>query len=68
MLPFLPSKPRNPLDAEETAAKFRIIQSRNIKRRIKKEVTSDCEDDPTGSSGAEIQGDSDYELPTDVNE
>ena len=68
MHPFVRSKPRNPIDVIETCKRFKTIQTKSIKRRIKQEVTTDYEDDPSGSSGAEIKGDSDYELPTDVNE
>lgn len=68
MLPFLHDKPKNPLDAIENAGKFKIIHLGSHKRRIKQEVSSDFEDDPTGSSGAEVKGDSDYTIPTDVDE
>ena len=68
MHPFVPPKPSNPLDVIQTCKRFKTIQSKSIKRRIKQEPTTDYEDDPSGSSGAEIKGDSDYELPTDVNE
>ena len=59
---------RNPFDVIETCKRFKTIQTTSIKRRIKQEDTSNYEDDPSGSSGAEIKGDSDYELPTDINE
>ena len=67
MLPFLSETPKNPLDAIDHAPKFKVVHS-NHKRRIKKEVTSDCEDDPMESSGAEVKGDSDYALSTDPDE
>ena len=44
------------------------IKTSRLKASIKQEVTSDREDDPMGTSGAEVEGDSDWELPTDVNE
>ena len=37
-------------------------------KKIKQEFTSDFEDDPEGSSGAEVKGNSDYKLPTDIAE
>ena len=66
MRPFAPSPPRNPLDAVQTWKKFKSIRSPSNKQKIKQEFISDFEDDPEGSSGAEVKGDSDYELPTDV--
>ena len=68
MRPFAPSPPRNPLDAVQTWKKFKSIRSPSNKQKIKQEFTSDFEDDPLGSSGAEVKGDSDYELPTNVAE
>ena len=68
MRPFAPSPPRNPLDAVQTWKKFKSIRSPSNKQKIKQEFTSNFEDDPEGSSGAEVKGDSDYELPTDVAE
>ena len=68
MRPFAPLPPRNPLDAVQTWKKFKSIRSPSNKQKIKQEFTSDSEDDPEGSSGAEVKGDSDYELPTDIAE
>ena len=68
MRPFAPSPPRNPLDAVQTWKKFKSIQSPSNKQKIKQEFASDSEDDPEGSSGVEVKGDSDYELLTDVTE
>jgi hypothetical protein len=68
MLPFVRDKPKNPLEATQIAGKFKIIHSKGHKRRIKQEVTSDCEDDPMDSSGAEVKGDSDYALSTEADE
>ena len=68
MRPFAPSPPRNPLDAVQTWKKFKSIRSPSNKQKIKQEFTSDSEDDPEGSSGAEVKGDSDYKLPTDIAE
>ena len=58
--------PWNPLDAVQTWKKFKSIPSPSNKQKIKQEFTSDFEDDPSGSSGADVKGDSDYELPMDV--
>ena len=68
MRPFIPSLSRNPLDGVQTWKKFKSIRSPSNKQKIKQEFTSDFEDDPEGSSGAEVKGDNDYELPTDVAE
>ena len=68
MRPFAPSPPRNPLDAVQSWKKFKSIRSPSNKQKIKQEFTSDSENDPEGSSGAEVKGDSDYELPTDIAE
>ena len=68
MRPFAPLPPRNPLDAVQTWKKFKSIRSPSNKQKIKQEFTSDSEYDPEGSSGAEVKGDSDYELPIDVAE
>ena len=66
MRPFAPSPPWNLLDAVQTWKKFKSIRSPSNKQKIKQEFTSDFEDDPEGSSGAEVKRDSAYELPTDV--
>ena len=66
--PFAPSPSRNPLDAVQTWKKFKSIRLPSNKQKIKQEFTSDFEDDPEGSSGAEVKGDSDYKLPTNVAE
>ena len=63
-----PLHARNPLDAIEYCKRFKTIHSTTIKRRIKVEDASNDEDGPSGPSGAEVKGDSDYELPTDINE
>ena len=68
MHPFTPSPPRNPLDVVQTWKKFKSIRSPSNKQKIKQEFASDSEDDPEGSSGAEVKGENDYELPTDVAE
>ena len=68
MRPFALSPPWNPLDAVQSWKKFKSIRSPSNKQKIKQEFTSDSEDDPEGSSGAEVKGDSDYELPTDIAE
>ena len=68
MHPFAHARPSNPLDVIDTCKRFKTIQTTSIKRRIKEEAISDYEDDSSGTSGVEIKGDSDYELPTDVNE
>ena len=68
MRQFVPSPPWNPLDAVQTWKKFKSIRSPSNKQKIKQEFTSNSEDDPEGSSGAEVKGDSDYELHTDVAE
>ena len=67
MHPFAPTPHRNLLDEIKTCKRFKTIQSTFSKRSIKQEPTSNSEDDPSGSSGAEIKGDSNYELPTDDN-
>ena len=68
MRPFAPSPPRNPFDGVQTWKIFKSIRSPSNKQKIKQEFTSDIEDDPKGSSGAEVKGDSDYKPPTDVAE
>lgn len=59
---------KNPLDVIETCKRFKTIQTSSNLQRVRKEATSNSEDDPSGSSGAEVKGDSDYELPTDATE
>ena len=68
MRPFAPSPPWNPFDVVQTWKKFKSIRSPSNKQKTKQEFTSDSEDDPEGSSGADVKEDSDYELPTDVAE
>jgi Protein of unknown function (DUF 659)/hAT family C-terminal dimerisation region len=58
---------RNPLDVIGTSKRFKIIQTITNKRRIKEEDTFNSGDDPSGSSGAEVKGDSDYKVPTHIN-
>jgi len=59
----VPKKPKIPVDLPEFGIwhKYGNIQSTENKPKIKQEVPSDYEYDPTGSSGAEVKGDSDYE-------
>ena len=68
MRPFAPLLLWNPLDVVQTWKKFKSIRSPSNKQKIKQEFTSNFEDDPSGSSGAEVKEDSNYELPTDVAE
>jgi len=68
MLPFARGPAKTPLDAVEMAKKFITIPRKVSKRKIKEESSTDGEDDLSGSSGAEVKNDSDYELPTDINE
>ena len=66
--PCIHLPPRNPFDGVQTWKKFKSIRLPLNKQKIKQEFTSDFEDDPEGSSGAEVKGDNDYELPMDVSE
>jgi predicted NBD/HSP70 family sugar kinase len=61
-------KPRNPLDVIDTCKRYKCFETTSNQPAIKQEDTSNHEDDPSGSSGAEVKGDSDDELPTDKNE
>ena len=62
----LPAK--TPLDALGNWKRFKTIPSTSTKARIKDADAFKSEEDLSGTSGAEVKGDSDYELPTDINE
>ncbi len=65
-----PKKPKIPVNLPEfdTWHKYGNIQCPENKPKIKQEVPSDYEYDPTGSSGAEVKGDSDYEQSSGPDE
>ena len=62
VLPFNPGKPKTPLDVLNEPKKFMSLPKKKSMWRVKKEHETDDEDDPSGPSGAEVKGDSDYEL------
>ena len=62
----LPAK--TSLDVFGACKRFKTIPSTSTKAKFKDADAFKSEEDPSGTSGAEVKGDSDYELPTDIND